>query len=938
MSGSRYNHNALRLRMNGDMKVIPAATYRFQFHRDFTFAHARELVPYLHQLGISHVYASPIFRAAPGSTHGYDVCDHNELNPELGTPEDFAALCDELKKHDMGMIVDFVPNHMGIEHAVNPWWRDVLENGPASPFARFFDIDWQPSKQELENKVLLPVLGQQYGRVLEDDGFRVEFSAGEFLLRHGDLTLPIDLRTVIGLLREAAALISPPPELESIITAIDHLPERTETSPARIAERVRERQIIRERLARLCAETPEVASAIEQALASLHDPADPGRFDRLDELINAQAYRLSSWVVAGEEINYRRFFDVNTLAAIRMELPEVFEETHRLLFELLDAGRICGVRIDHIDGLAYPREYLARLRERGGEGFFLLVEKILGSEETLPADWPVQGTTGYEFANQVMHTLVSDEGLGQLAATYDKFLGFHLDFREVVYRSKKLVMQTSMAADANVLGNLLNRISESHRWYRDFTLNALTTAVRELIACFPVYRTYLDPTQPPSDSDVRVIRRALWLARRRNPALERTVFEFLQDVLLPPQDNPHPVDEELRRLFVLKFQQCTGPITAKGVEDTAFYVFNRLAALNEVGGSPAASGSTLETFHRQNAARLAEFPQCMTATSTHDTKRSEDARARIMVLSEMADEWKTHVRRWHTINHQHRRSIDGEHAPDANEEYLLYQTLVGAWPQEGLTNGNRAEFVQRIQDYMMKALHEAKVNSSWLEPNVAWDEAVRDFVAALLSPDKRNRFPASFNSFAARVAQFGAVNSLAQTILKLTTPGVPDCYQGSELWDLSLVDPDNRRPVDYELRERRLESLAHASPRELLENWRDGRLKMFTTHRLLKLRRAHPEVFASGAYIPVIGQGAFGDKVIAFERRGETTSVMVAVPRQTVELGFPPLGAAWQDTRLPCAAEGSWQDVFTQRSHAADTLAMADLFAVLPFAVLIKTR
>lgn len=922
------------------MKVIPTATYRFQFHRDFKFARACDLVPYLHQLGISHVYASPIFRAAPGSTHGYDVYDHNELNPELGTREEFEALCEALKERQMGLIVDFVPNHMGIEHALNPWWRDVLENGPASPFARFFDIDWQPSMRELENKVLLPVLGEQYGRILEADGFRVEFAQGDFVLRYGDLTLPLDLRTIIGLLRESAESLSPAPaELESIITAIDHLPERTETAAERIAERVRERQIIRERLVRLCGETTEVASAINTSLARLHATDDPARFDRLDALISGQAYRLSSWVVAGEEINYRRFFDVNTLAAIRMELPEVFEETHRLLLELLEKKLICGVRIDHIDGLAYPREYLTRLRERGGEDFYLLVEKILGSDEKLRPDWPVQGTTGYEFACQVMQLLVSEPGVNQLATVYDKFLGFHLDYREVVYRSKKLVMQTSMAADANVLGNLLNRISESHRWYRDFTLNSLTTAVRELIACFPVYRTYLDPAQGADESDVKVIRRALWLARRRNPALERTVFEFLQDVLLPPADNPHPVDEELRRLFVLKFQQCTGPITAKGVEDTSFYVFNRLAALNEVGGSPTAAGSTLDLFHRQNAARAAEFPQCMTSTSTHDTKRSEDARARIMVLSEMVDEWKTHLRRWHTINRVHRRTIEGEHAPDANEEYLIYQTLVGAWPLEGLNADNRGPFTRRIQEYMMKALHEAKVNSSWLEPNTAWDEAVSDFIAAILSADKRNRFPANFTTFARHVAEFGMVNSLAQTVLKLTCPGVPDVYQGTEMWDLSLVDPDNRRPVDYELRKQRLEGVARAAPRELLENWRDGRLKMLVTHRLLDLRRTHPALFASGSYTPVVAHGTFTDKVVAFERRGDTASIRVVVPRHTVELGFPPLGELWQDTQLPGSAdETPWRDVVTGREHAAVSLPLSELLAELPFAVLLRNH
>ena len=940
-----------------EMTAVPTATYRLQFHAGFTFADARAIVPYLSRLGISHVYASPIFRAAPGSMHGYDVCDHNELNPELGGRGEFEALSAELKAHGLGLIVDFVPNHMGIEGALNPWWRDVLENGPASQYANFFDIDWQPVKRELENRVLLPVLSDQYGRVLEGDGFRVEFADGDFRLGHGDLTLPLAPHTTLPLLRRAVESLAPAlgermkdeggrmkkpaplPELESIITAIEHLPARTETAPRCIAERVRERQIVRERLVRLCDETPTVGEAIQRAVVEWQDRADPGRFDRLDALISAQAYRLSSWRVAGEEINYRRFFDVNTLAAIRMELPEVFEETHRLLFALIDSGHVAGVRIDHIDGLARPGEYLAKLRERGGDGLYVLVEKILGPGEKLRADWPVQGTTGYEFANQIVQLLVAADNAPLVAASYTRFLGFRLDFREVAYRSKKLVMQVSMASEVNTLGCLLNHISESHRWYRDFTLNALTTAVREVIASFPVYRSYVDPAQAAHESDVRVILRAIALARRRNPALERTVFEFLRDVLLPPLGNAHPVDETLRRDFVLKFQQCTGPITAKGVEDTAFYVFNRLVALNEVGGEPDAAGATLETFHRQNAARLAEFPHCLLATSTHDTKRSEDVRARLAALSELPEEWSRAVRRWQTMNRKHRSEIEGESAPDANEEYFLYQTLLGAWPLEGLNDENRAGFIARIQDYMVKALHEAKVNSSWLEPNAAWDEAVRAFIAAILTPGPRNRFPQSLAPLAERVAQLGAINSLTQTVLKLTCPGVPDFYQGSELWDFSLVDPDNRRPVDYALRRQRLDETMNAQPRDLLEHWRDGRIKVFAIQRLLTLRRENPAVFLEGSYAPVAGAGSFADRVVAFERRRGDDALLVIAPRHPALLSFPPVGAAWLDTHIASPIPSlQWRDVFTDRRHTGELLRLGDVCADLPVAVLAGTH
>ncbi len=922
------------------MNAVPAATYRFQFHRGFTFAQAREQVAYLAQLGISHVYASPFFRAAVGSTHGYDVVDHNALNPEIGSREELEALSGALHQHQMGLIVDFVPNHMGIEHASNPWWRDVLENGPSSPFAQFFDIDWHPLKRELENKVLLPVLGKQYGRTLEADGFAVAFADGVFDLHHGDLTLPLAPHTTLPLLRRAVALLEAvPPELESIITAIEHLPPRTATAAESIAERAREQPIIRERLVRLCHETPAVAEALKWMISEWNDATDATRFDRLDALISDQSYRLSSWRVAGEEINYRRFFDVNTLAAIRMELPEVFEATHRLLFDLMDAGHVQGVRIDHIDGLAFPGAYLTRLRERGGERLYVVVEKILAPEEKLRADWPVQGTTGYEFANELTQMLVSTRGVARLAVAYDRFLGFHIDWREAAYRGKKLVMLASMSSEVNTLGHLLNRISESHRWYRDFTLNALTSALREVIACFPVYRTYLDPAMPAEESDIRVVGRAIALARKRNRSMERTVFEFLRDVLIPPKDNPHPVDETLRQAFVLKFQQGTGPITAKGVEDTAFYVFNRLVALNEVGGEPHATGASLETFHRQNAARLSELPNCLLATSTHDTKRSEDVRARLAALSEIPEDWSKAVRRWHTLNQKHRQEIEGELAPDANEEYLLYQTLVGAWPLEGVHDGNRAEFIQRLQDYMVKALHEAKVNSSWLEPNAVWDEAVREFIAALLAGGRSNRFPQTIEPFAARLAQLGAVNSLAQTILKLTCPGVPDFYQGSELWDFSLVDPDNRRPVDYALRQQQLDTLAQITPKELLDQWQDGRIKMFIIQRLLAFRREHEELFTSGTYTGLSAHGSFADNVVAFERSIGNNAIIIIVPRHTATIGFPPIGALWKDTELsPSLTAPQWRNLFTGHQLSGSTLALSEVFGELPFAVLIAVN
>lgn len=920
------------------MTPIPAATYRLQFHRQFTFKDACSLVPYLADLGVSHVYASPIFKAYPGSTHGYDVCDHNELNPELGSRSDFEAFSAALQQQGLGLIADFVPNHMGVEGALNTWWRDVLEAGSSSPYAQFFDIDWQPFKREIENKVLLPVLGDHYGRMLEDKALRVAFDGGAFVLCYESLSLPLAPATTLPLLQLAVKDLasSAPPELSSIIAKIQSLPALNDTSSGLVRGGALTRSSLRQRLALLAAPGSDLEQAVRRVLAEWNDPASPAYYDRLDGLICLQAYRLCSWRVAGEEINYRRFFDVNTLAAIRMELPEVFDATHQLLLELIDQGHITGVRIDHVDGLASPSDYLHRLRQSSPRPFYLLVEKILGPAEQLPEDWPVEGTTGYEFASQLAQLQVHGPGMALLTADYEKFAGRSpFDYAQVAYRNKKLVMETSMASELNSLGHLLHRLAQSHWWYRDFTYRALKATIREVIACFPVYRTYIDPARPAPEADRRIINRALALARQRNKSMEGIIFEFLHDVLLPPEQSPHPMDEELRRCFVLKFQQCTGPVTAKGVEDTSFYVYHRLVALNEVGGDPASPGISIDTFHKLNAARLEASPHCMLATSTHDTKRSEDVRARLTGLSELADAWSADVALWHTVSRKLQREVDGRLAPDANEQYLLYQTLLGAWPLEGLNSGNRDDFTRRIQDYMVKALHEAKINSSWLEPNVMWDESVRDFIASLLESSRQNQFPHLIAPLAAHVARIGMVNSLAQTVLKLTSPGVPDIYQGTELWDFSLVDPDNRRPVDYALRKKHLASLAVVSPSQLLEQWRDGRVKMFAIQRLLALRREFPDLFSQGSCAPLFAEGHFAGHVVAFERKHRAHRMVVVVPIQSDKIGFPPVGTAWADTHIPASSTAApMRDVFTGAIIHDDTWMLSEVLAALPFAVL----
>jgi (1->4)-alpha-D-glucan 1-alpha-D-glucosylmutase len=940
------------------MPRIPSSTYRLQFNRNFTFAQARAIVPYLHSLGITDCYASPYFQARPESLHGYDITDHNKLNNAIGSREEYDAWIAELHAHGMGQVLDFVPNHMGIGEPQNLWWADVLENGPSSPYARYFDIDWRSLKSDLRDKVLIPILGDQFGRVLERGELQVHYDAGRFYLKYFEHEYPLSPGTYRHVLQIALDQLAEHKdedyyaELQSIFTALEYLPRRTEKDPERIAERAREKEVIKRRLERRCQEAPIVEEAIEKALTIINGtPGDPRSFDALDALLSDQAYRLAFWRVAAEEINYRRFFDVNDLAAIRMELPEVFEEAHRLLLELVRQGAVTGLRIDHPDGLYLPNEYFEKLQQRAaeatgitlpanGRAIYLVVEKILSGNEQLGADWPVHGTTGYDFMNDAVGVLVDTSAERAITGTFEKFIGHSLHFGHLVYAKKRLVMRLSLANDVNVLGAMFDRLSEENRWYRDYTLDVLTLAVREVIACFPVYRTYITPEGNVSDADRAVIQRAVAAAKRRNPAIEESVFNFLRDILL--FRFPENLDEKQRAEhahFVLKFQQITGPIMAKGLEDTAFYIYNRLAALNEVGGEPQRFGLSLEAFHQRNTERQAHWPATMLATSTHDTKRSEDVRARMAVISEIPELWRHSLGKWRTANRRAKRRIDELDAPDGNEEYLLYQTLLGSWPLESwgeLSDEARQEYIGRIQQYMAKAMKEAKLNTSWVQPNEDWDSAVAAFIEKILTPGPHNRFLDSFLPVAEEVAQTGAINALSQVLLKLTSPGVPDFYQGNEIWDLSLVDPDNRRAVDYERRRALLESLGTVTPEQLLGGWGDGRIKLFLTQQLLLFRRKDPELFEHGNYEPLATSGTFGDSCIAFARRWEKKQIVVLAPRLTKRVGFPPIGEAWKDTAVQLPKNlTALHDLFTgDRSVAAEQLPLSQAFARLPFSVL----
>jgi (1->4)-alpha-D-glucan 1-alpha-D-glucosylmutase len=925
-------------------RYVPQSTYRLQVHGGFPLTAAAEVVPYLASLGVGACYTAPYFTAAAGSTHGYDVFNHNEINAELGGDAAHRQFTEAVEQHGLGHIVDFVPNHMGIGGG-NAWWRDVLENGPSSPAARFFDIEWAPVKTELFAKLLLPILGDQYGQVLERGELQLEFNDGAILLRYFEHELPVNPRQAPRVYRRAvdpltAELGADSPfvhEFLSILASLENMPAYTEQSPDRVAERQREKEVARTRLARLVADSPEVGRHIRRAIEVVNGtPGDPASFDALHALLEAQAYRLSYWRAASHEINYRRFFDVNTLAGLRVEEPEVFDATHVLLARLLAEGRVHGVRIDHPDGLFDPQRYfemLQALAQRsmpsGSAGtdrpLYVVAEKILSGRETLPPSWPVHGTTGYDFLNDVNGLFVDPTSGRRLRRVYAKLTGSVEQFDDVLYDTKRLIMATAMSSELSVLAHMLDRIGESNRKSRDFTLESLRDVIREVVACFPVYRTYVDDNGW-APADRAVVEQAIARARRRNPAMESSLFDFFREVVLPrdPSDvaqerpggerrggyPPADASEAKARLrFAMKLQQYTGPVQAKGLEDTAFYRYNVLLSVNEVGGDPSRIGRSIDDFHAANRHRAAEWPCDMLTTATHDTKLGEDVRARINILSEMADDWGREVAKWMRINRTQRRLVDGDPAPDRNDEYRLYQVLLGAWPVE-LMHGRGAtpttasqEFIERMKAYMLKAVREAKLHSSWLTPNQAYEEALAQFVERILGEAGGAKFLPAFLPLQARVATLAVVNSLSQLVLKLGSPGVPDFYQGTELWDLSLVDPDNRRPVDFDARREALAGLDGADATDLLATWRDGRIKLFVTHRGLQLRRSLPDVFVGGDYVPLEVETSVPADAVAFARMSGNDAVIVIAPTLCVSLAtadrqFPLGGECWKTSRV----------------------------------------
>src|SRR5438477_7688176 len=800
----------------------PLSTYRIQFHNGFKLEQARELVDYLHDLGVSHLYSSPFLEARAGSMHGYDIINHERLNPEVGTEEELHALVRDLNARGMSIVLDIVPNHMGVSTST-PWWRDVLQHGRTSNYADFFDIDWNPLKPELHNKLLLPVLGGQYGDELEQGHLQVVNKDDEFVIKYYDHEFPLDPQTLplifegLGPLPNGEASANGDlQKFSGIIEQLRTLPQHSSTDPEQRNERSGAWEKLRPRWQALLQESPTVKELAGRALEHINGRAgDPRSFDLLHLLLELQVYRLAHWRVSGEEINYRRFFDINDLVGLRMENPQVFTATHRLLRRLFAGEMINCIQVDHCDGMLNPRQYLIRLqllysdaRVNGPEPvdpvgengisleiqqtlaqhdwlerkhpLYVVVEKILEPGEELAKEWPVDGTSGYEFNNLVNGIFINQESERAFTRIYLRCVGQIADVDPLIYQSKKLIMHTALASEVNVLTHLLGALSSSDRRARDFTLKTLRESIREAIACFPVYRSYIDERGEYTARDREYVQVAIRKAKRLNPGMSDRVFDFLHDTLLLKGGRLDEIMYRRRLYFALKFQQLTGPVMAKGLEDTVCYVYNRFISLNEVGGFPKEFGTSLVEFHAENLKRAERWPASMLATSTHDTKRSEDVRARLDVLSEMPKLWSAFVMRARRLNRNKKITIsDGRVVPDGNEEYLLYQTLVGIWPWTKETK-ERTELVKRVQDYMTKAVPEAKIHLSWVNQNPEYVEALRKFISDILSGRPRAKnFIDLIDEFTRPVAFFGAINSLAQTTLKLTSPGNPDIYQGT---------------------------------------------------------------------------------------------------------------------------------------------------------------
>ncbi|HZC64998.1 MAG TPA: malto-oligosyltrehalose synthase, partial [Candidatus Dormibacteraeota bacterium] len=891
---------------------IPVATYRLQFHRSFTFADACNILDYLQQLGISDVYASPILTSRSGSTHGYDGTDPTRIDPDLGGEEGFATFQRELQKRGMGLLLDVVPNHMSAS-SENRWWMDVLENGPNSAFASYFDIDWHPGPRDMENRILLPVLGKPFGEVLDSGELALAFEDAKFFITYFDLVFPVAPRSYRNVLRHATKPLriflgedsSALQEYEGILAALESFASANSNSSGDPSERRLQFSALHERL-RTLVNDREIARIINESLAEINgNKNDPASFNELQSILAGQHYKLAYWQNVNDSINYRRFFAVTELVGMRVDDPLVFDALHAPLLRTVSRDVLTGLRIDHIDGLRDPAAYLARLQQRlagadesnpvnSKSSAYVLVEKILARGESLPSDWLASGTTGYDYLNYSNDVFVRPQSAKDLENIYASFTGRDANFSDVLYQKKKLVMNTLLGVEMRSLGRQLGELAAQDRYARELPRTTLLEALIETTACVPAYRTYIRSLEIPAEART-FIEQAVAQARERKPHLDPASFDFLRDVLL--LENPSYViagQREARLAFVMRWQQFTGPIVAKGVEDTALYVYHPLLSLNEVGGDPVPSAVSSENdFWAFLQSRRGNWPHSMNATTTHDTKRSEDVRARINVLSEIPEEWNQRLQLWSAWNANHKILVEGKMIPDRNEEYFLYQSLLGTWPPANLSGdmmenlfGVPVAFEKRIQEYIVKAVREAMVYTRWTRPNEMHETAIHNFVSAILSPARSAEFLADFHDFERSISYFGMLNSCAQTLLKMTTPGVPDFFQGSELWDLRLVDPDNRQPVDFPARAASLQNLTRAAPESLnssshhqSEFWNDGHIKLWLIRKTLQYRQAHAALFSEGDLLPAEVRGPAAENILAFFRHHKNAWALTLVPR-----------------------------------------------------------
>jgi (1->4)-alpha-D-glucan 1-alpha-D-glucosylmutase len=943
---------------------IPVACYRLQFNGDFTFRRALAALDYLSRLGITDIYASPLLQSRSGSKHGYDVTDPLRVDSELGNEEQFEAFQSALQEKGMGLLLDIVPNHMAASPE-NPWWMDVLESGPASAYAAYFDIDWHPPSITLDNKLLLPVLGSFYGEALNRREFQLDFRRGTFLVEYYDMSFPLAPKSYRRILKHREHVLEKKLGAESaafqeylgIVAALAALPERGSLTIDAAGERRLQVAGIKERLRQLHETNREVQRFVRDNLRIFNGKRNhPGSFRNLDRLLTEQAYVLAYWRNVNEGINYRRFFNITDLLGVRVEDPMVFEAIHAVVLHLIERRVVTGLRIDHIDGLRDPLGYLQRLQERAGgsqqhgNNLYVIVEKILSGVEKLPREWPVAGTTGYEYLNAVNRLFVHPQGAREIEEIYYRFLGRRLSYENMLYQMKKLVMSTLLSAEMRYLGRQLGVLAERDRYARDLSRMELGQALIETTACLAIYRTYIRSMEVPGQAK-RCIGSAVEAARSRNPRLDASCLDFVRDVLLL-KDSGHLFAEqrEARLAFVMRWQQFTGPIVAKGLEDTVLYVYCPLLSLNEVGGNPNPSVVTAPDFNQIATEREHRWRYSLNCTSTHDTKRGEDVRARINVLSEIPREWQNHLNRWARWNKKGKRVVESQEVPDRNEENFLYQTLLGAWP---LQKEEIPHFCARLEAYVLKAIREAMVHTRWTRPNTAHERAVIGFLKVLVAPARDNLFLDDFLKFQRKVALYGMLNGLAQVLVKMTSPGVPDVYQGCELWDLRLVDPDNRGPVDFTHRAALLDEIEKRSKqdplplaRELVQNWHDGRIKLYLIWRILNLRRKYPRVFLDGQFLTMKTTGRREANLIAYARHRGNTWIMTIVPRWLARSKAPPalsgLDGFWLGSHiaLPRNAPRSWLNVLTGETvetsrRRASTLPLPDVFRNLPVAVLI---